>query len=106
MIEPFLVKALIAGILVALIAGCMGCFVVWRRMAYFSDSLAHSALLGIAMGVMLDVNHNLSVMVSCICFAFFLIWLQRKKVFAKTFFLCNHIRKKAKQIQETITDKL
>ena len=82
MIEPFLVKALIAGILVALIAGCMGCFVVWRRMAYFSDSLAHSALLGIAMGVMLDVNHNLSVMVSCICFAFFLIWLQRKKVFA------------------------
>lgn len=82
MIEPFIVKALIAGILVALIAGCMGCFVVWRRMAYFSDSLAHSALLGIAMGVMLDVNHNLSVMISCICFAFFLIWLQRKKVFA------------------------
>ncbi len=82
MIEPFIFKALIAGILVALIAGCMGCFVVWRRMAYFSDSLAHSALLGIAMGVMLDVNHNLSVMISCICFAFFLIWLQRKKVFA------------------------
>ena len=82
MIEQFIVKALIAGILVALIAGCMGCFVVWRRMAYFSDSLAHSALLGIAMGVMLDVNHNLSVMISCICFAFFLIWLQRKKVFA------------------------
>ena len=82
MIEQFIVKALIAGILVALVAGCMGCFVVWRRMAYFSDSLAHSALLGIAMGVMLDVNHNLSVMVSCICFAFFLIWLQRKKVFA------------------------
>lgn len=81
MIEPFIVKALIAGILVALIAGCMGCFVVWRRMAYFSDSLAHSALLGIAMGVMLDVNHNLSVMISCICFALFLIWLQRKKVF-------------------------
>ena len=82
MIESFIVKALIAGILVALMAGCMGCFVVWRRMAYFSDSLAHSALLGIAMGVMLDVNHNLSVMISCICFAFFLIWLQRKKVFA------------------------
>lgn len=82
MIEQFIVKALIAGILVALVAGCMGCFVVWRRMAYFSDSLAHSALLGIAMGVMLDVNHNLSVMISCICFAFFLIWLQRKKVFA------------------------
>lgn len=82
MIEAFIVKALMAGILVALIAGCMGCFVVWRRMAYFSDSLAHSALLGIAMGVILDVSHNLSVMISCICFAFFLIWLQRKKVFA------------------------
>ena len=82
MIDAFIFKALIAGIIVALVAGFMGCFVVWRRMAYFGDSLAHSALLGIAMGVMLNISHNLAVMISSICFAVFLIWLQRKKVFA------------------------
>ena len=82
MIDAFILKALIAGIIVALVAGFMGCFVVWRRMAYFGDSLAHSALLGIAMGVMLNISHNLAVMISSICFAVFLVWLQRKRVFA------------------------
>jgi zinc transport system permease protein len=82
MIEEFIFKALIAGVIVALVAGFMGCFVVWRRMAYFGDSLAHSALLGIAMGVMLNISHNLAVMISSICFALFLVWLQRKRVFA------------------------
>ena len=48
MIDAFIFKALIAGIIVAVVAGFMGCFVVWRRMAYFGDALAHSALLGIA----------------------------------------------------------
>ena len=82
MIELFIIKALIAGVIVALVSGFMGCFVVWRRMAYFGDSLAHSALLGIALGVMLNISHNLAVMISSICFAAFLVWLQRKKVFA------------------------
>ncbi len=82
MIDAFIFKALIAGIIVAFVAGFMGCFVVWRRMAYFGDSLAHSALLGIAMGVMLNISHNLAVMISSICFAVFLVWLQRKRVFA------------------------
>ena len=82
MIELFIIKALIAGVIVALVAGFMGCFVGWRRMAYFGDSLAHSALLGIALGVMLNISHNLAVMISSVCFAAFLVWLQRKKVFA------------------------
>ena len=82
MIEAFLAKALIAGVIVAIVSGVMGCFVVWRRMAYFGDSLAHSALLGIAMGVLLNISHNLAVMLVCICFAMLLMWLQRQKVFA------------------------
>ena len=82
MIEAFLAKALIAGVIVAIVSGVMGCFVVWRRMAYFGDSLAHSALLGIAMGVLLNISHNLAVMLVCICFALVLMWLQRQKVFA------------------------
>ncbi len=39
----FLLYALLAGLGVALVAGPLGCFVVWRRMAYFGDTLAHSA---------------------------------------------------------------
>ena len=45
----FLLYALLAGLGVALVAGPLGCFVVWRRMAYFGDTLAHSALLGVAL---------------------------------------------------------
>ena len=46
----FILFALLAGIGVAAVAGPLGCFVVWRRMAYFGDTLAHSALLGVALG--------------------------------------------------------
>ena len=59
-LEPFLVNAILAGFAVAVITGVMGCFVVWRRMAYFGDSLAHSALLGVALGfaVGIAVQHR------------------------------------------------
>lgn len=54
MIEPFLLRAALAGIGVALIAAPMGCFVIWRRMAYFGDTTAHAALLGVALALALD----------------------------------------------------
>lgn len=46
----FLLYALLAGLALALVAGPLGSFVVWRRMAYFGDTLSHAALLGVAMG--------------------------------------------------------
>tara|TARA_Y100001949_G_C15889506_1_gene287478 strand:- start:12 stop:803 length:792 start_codon:yes stop_codon:yes gene_type:complete len=82
MIEPFLIRAIIAGIGVAIITGAIGCFVVWRRMAYFGDSLAHSALLGVALGLVLGISTNLGTMIICSVFAILLIWLQQKKVLA------------------------
>ena len=48
----FLLYALIAGLGLALVAGPLGSFVVWRRMAYFGDTLAHSALLGVALWIL------------------------------------------------------
>ncbi len=48
----FLINALIAGTLIAIIAGPLGCFVVWRRMAYFGAAIAHSALLGVALALL------------------------------------------------------
>lgn len=80
--DPFIVRALLAGVGVALITGVIGCFVVWRRMAYFGDSLAHGALLGVALGLALGINTNLGVMIICLVFALLLLGLQHKKFLA------------------------
>ncbi|OMH39479.1 zinc ABC transporter permease subunit ZnuB [Motiliproteus sp. MSK22-1] len=78
----FLLKALLGGIGVAIIAGPLGSFVVWRRMAYFGDTLAHSALLGVALGILFDLNLNLAVVMCCVLLALLLVSLQRKRIIA------------------------
>jgi len=54
--DDFIVRALGAGLAVALVAGPVGCFVVWRHMAFFGATIAHSALLGIGLGIVLGIN--------------------------------------------------
>lgn len=54
-LDDFLVRAFLAGVGVALIAGPLGCFVVWRRMAYFGDASAHAALLGVAIALLSEL---------------------------------------------------
>jgi zinc transport system permease protein len=82
MSDSFILRALLAGIGVALTAGIMGCFVVWRRMAYFGDSMAHSALLGIALGLATGMSTTLSTLLVCSTFALLLLWLQEKNILA------------------------
>ena len=79
MLDDFLVRALLGGIGVALITGPLGCFVVWRRMAYFGNALAHSALLGVAVGVLLAVDLNLATIGVCLAFAGVLMLMQRQQ---------------------------
>ena len=67
--DEFMWRALSAGIGVALIAGAMGSFLVWRRMAFFGDTLSHSALLGIAFGLLLDVDLTLAALLLCVLVA-------------------------------------
>ena len=81
-LEPFLINAILAGFAVAVITGVMGCFVVWRRMAYFGDSLAHSGLLGVAFGFALGIAVNAGIIIICSIFALLLVWLQQKRVLA------------------------
>ena len=81
-LEPFLINAILAGVAVAVITGVMGCFVVWRRMAYFGDSLAHSGLLGVALGFALGIAVNVGIILICSVFALLLLWLQHKEVLA------------------------
>jgi zinc transport system permease protein len=78
----FFWRALIGGLGVALIAGPLGCFVVWRRMAYFGDTLAHSALLGIALSFLISVPLNVGVIVTCVVLAIALVLFSRSKTLA------------------------
>ena len=79
MMDDFFVRALLAGIGVAVVAGPLGCFVVWRRMAYFGDSLAHSALLGVALGFLLGVDPVIGVIALCVGLALLLVLLQQQR---------------------------
>ena len=56
MLDDFLVRAALAATGVALAAGPLGCFVVWRRMAYFGDATAHAAILGVALALAFDLS--------------------------------------------------
>lgn len=56
MLDDFFVRALLAGIGLAFITGPAGCFVVWRRLAYFGETIAHSALLGVALAILFDFS--------------------------------------------------
>ncbi len=80
--DDFMLRAILAGIGVAIIAGPLGVFVVWRRMAYFGDTMAHSALLGVALGFLLGINLQLGVIAVAVVMALLLLTLQRQRQLA------------------------
>lgn len=76
----FILYALLAGISLACVAGPLGSFVVWRRMSYFGDTLAHSALLGIALGLLMDWNLQASIIAICLLCATLLVFLDDRSL--------------------------
>ncbi len=78
MLDDFLTRAIVAGLGMAAIAGPLGCFVVWRKLAYFGDTLAHAALLGVALSILTTVNVTLAVFVVAIAVALSLLALQKR----------------------------
>ena len=78
MFDDFFIRALVAGLGVAFVTGPLGCFVVWRRLSYFGDTLAHSALLGVTIAFSLELNIALSVFIISSLIALILIQLQKK----------------------------
>ncbi len=78
MLDDFFTRALVAGIGVAIVAGPLGCFIVWRRMAYFGDTMAHSALLGVALSLLLGTNMTAGVFLVAALVAVALLLLQRR----------------------------
>jgi zinc transport system permease protein len=77
--EDFFLRALLGGIGVAIVAGPFGSFVVWRRLAYFGDTLAHAAMLGIACGFLLHINLTLGVVAVGLLVALALHLMQRRR---------------------------
>ena len=78
MLDDFFTRALIAGTALSLVTGPLGCFIVWRRMSYFGDTMAHSALLGVALSFLFDVNLTFGVFVVAVAVAAALLLLQRR----------------------------
>lgn len=78
MLDDFFTRALLAGIGLALVTGPLGCFIVWRRMAYFGDTMAHSALLGVAIAFLFDINLTLGVFLVAALVSLALLLLQRR----------------------------
>lgn len=74
--DDFLWRALLAGLAVVLMGGVLGVFLLWRRMAYFGDTLAHSALLGVALGLMTGMSLNGWVMLVCVLVALLMLYMQ------------------------------
>lgn len=78
MLDDFFTRALIAGMALTLVTGPLGCFIIWRRMAYFGDTMAHSALLGVAFALLLHIDAGIGVFLSAGLVAVALVLLERR----------------------------
>ena len=78
MFDDFFIRALIAGVGIAIVAGPLGCLVIWRRLSYFGDTLSHSALLGVTLAYSFSLNIAFSVFVISAVVALLLVSLQKR----------------------------
>ncbi len=79
MIEPYLLRALIAAVGLGIIAAPLGCLVVWRRMSYFGSTVAHAGLLGVALGIALGIDLTLGVIIVSLAIGVVLILLNQQR---------------------------
>ncbi len=80
MIDDLLLRSALAGFGVSLIAAPLGCFIIWQRMSYYGSTIAHSGLLGVALGFLLAINTNIAILTVGLLLSFFLVLLQRQKL--------------------------
>ena len=78
MLDDFVTRALLAGIGLALVTGPVGCFVVWRRLAYFGETIAHSALLGVALAVVFNFSIVIGILIAACMVVVTMFYLERR----------------------------
>lgn len=81
-LDPFFVRALAAGIGLAIIAAPLGCIVVWRRMAYVGETLAQASLLGVALGLTLHLDLTFAIVLAALAAASLLNFFGQQKLLA------------------------
>ena len=77
MLDDFFTRALLAGVGLAIVTGPTGCFVVWRRLAYFGETIAHSALLGVAVAIVLDIDLAIGIFAAASAVVLIMFYLER-----------------------------
>ncbi len=77
-----LLPALLTGLLLSLITAPLGAFVVWRKMAYFGDTLSHSAIFGVALGIFLDISPYFAILILTLALAVVMVWLEERTTFS------------------------
>lgn len=80
--QDYLWRALLAGLGLSLASGPLGVFVIWKRMAFFGDTLAHSGLLGITLALAFELDLTFGVGLVAVIIAFLLFYLKNKLVFS------------------------
>lgn len=78
----FILRALIAGAGLVVVAAPFGCFMVWRRMAFFGAAIAHAALLGVAAATFTRIDPFLAILVTGILVALLLAWGNESRLLA------------------------
>ena len=86
MLDDFMTRATLAGIGVSLAAAPLGCFVVWRRMAYFGESTAHAAMLGIALSLTFELSVLAGAVLVSLIMASSVTLLEGRSLFMDTLF--------------------
>lgn len=77
----FIGQGVIALLVLSFLTAPMGCFLIWRRMSFFGATLAHSALLGAVIGLLLGVGVFVGVMGFTALLACLLTWwLQNQRL--------------------------
>ncbi len=79
MLDDFLVRSILAGLGLAIVSGPAGCFIVWRRLAYFGETIAHSALLGVALAVLMEIHYIIGIFVIATAIVLVLFFLERRE---------------------------
>lgn len=82
MVDSFILTALIGGIGIALMAGPIGSVMVWKRMAFFGDALSHSALLGVAFALILNLHVHLGIVCATLVFSAILVISQKQRAYS------------------------
>lgn len=78
MLSDFMTRAVLAGVGVAVATGGLGCFVVWRRMAYFGDATAHASILGVAVALGFGISVTWGVLAVALLIAMTMLLLVRR----------------------------